>query len=61
MGVGRGAPIGNNENRRKYKVYTKTFYREFYRLSELLAEKYANKGAAMIAAGFGDALTERVN
>jgi len=61
MGVGRGVHIGDESNRRKYKVYTKTLYREMYRLSELLAEKYANRGAVMIAAGFGDALTERFN
>jgi len=61
MGVGRGAPIGSESDRKKYKVYTKTLYSEMYRLSELLAEKYAARGAVMIAAGFGDSLTERVN
>lgn len=61
MGVGRGVRIGDESNRRKYRVYTRTLYREMYRLSELLAEKYANRGAVMIAAGFGDSLTERVN
>jgi len=54
MGVGRGSPIGANDKRKRYPIFTKTFYAEFYRLSELLAEKYANRGAAMIAAGVGE-------
>ena len=33
MGVGRGSPIGSNDGRKRYKVYTFTLYKEFYRLS----------------------------
>jgi len=59
MGVSRGHPV--SDPRKRQAVYTRTLYAEFYRLSELLAEKYAIRGAVMIAAGFGDSLTERVN
>lgn len=51
MGVGKGEPIGSSSNRNKHPVFTKTFYAELHRLSELMAKWYANEGANIIALG----------
>jgi len=64
MGVGNGVKYGdvadladsrrlegrNTGNRRRPKaVFLKTFYSQVYRLSELLAEQYAQQGAHAVA------------
>jgi len=49
MGVGKGVGIGAQSTRRRYPVFTRTFRAEVYRLSELLAQMYANHGAGAIA------------
>ena len=48
MGVGKYSPIGTSSNRRRYKVFTKTFNAEVYRLTELLANQYATEGALTV-------------
>jgi hypothetical protein len=51
MGVGRYSPIGSDSTRRRFPVFTRTFRAEVYRLSELVAQMYANEGAAIAAYG----------
>jgi len=54
MGVGKGAPIGEDSNRKRYPVFIKTFQSELYRLTELLTQMYANQGAAIVAYGISN-------
>jgi len=58
MGVGRGRPFGSGKNR--YGIFTRSLMHEVYRLSELVAEMYANAGAVTIVEGLGAQLTNRV-
>jgi len=51
MGVGKGVSledVGIDTKRRPKRWYSKTLYAELIKLSELLAEKYAHKGALAI-------------
>lgn len=58
MGVGKGVKIEdvtNTDNRRRPKKwYSKVLYSEFMKLKELLAEKYAKKGALAIIENIKD-------
>lgn len=68
MGVGKGvtrdevATLGESRKvhgiktgnrRRRIPVYSKTMYAEIMRLGELLAEKYAERGAGVVIEGGG--------
>jgi len=52
MGVGKGIKIGDaglkETRRRPYKWYSPVIYSEVKKLTEILAEKYARKGAITI-------------
>ena len=50
MGVGRGVTIGEVEfsDRRRKPWYSKTFFSQVKRSGEILGEKYARKGQAVI-------------
>ncbi|WP_372772094.1 hypothetical protein [Mangrovibacterium sp.] len=50
MGVGRGVTIGEVEfsDRRRKPWYSKTFFSQVKKLGEILGEKYARKGQAVI-------------
>ena len=47
-GIGSGVSYGEKGNRKKYPVYSKTFYSEFMKLGELLTRQYAFAGTKLI-------------
>lgn len=58
MNVGKGRPFGLNKYRRG--LFTSEFLAQVYRLSELLAQMYANQSAVAIANGIGEGLKGRL-
>lgn len=58
MGVGRGTTLDDvragNTNRKPKPWYSRTFYGEVRKLSQLLAEKYARKGALIVVENIDD-------
>ena len=58
MGVGRGVTLDDvragNTSRKPKPWYSRTFYGEVRKLSALLAEKYARKGALIVVENIDD-------
>lgn len=56
MGVGKGTDLQHAtfSNRKKKPWYSKPFYSQVLRLSQILAEKYAHKGAMAIVENVND-------